>query len=291
MNRLLTSPCVHIQTQGQDYKNAEQRDRQSLDVLSRFCQFSKSAKSIPSGQTFPAAKLPRCRCQEVLFPHVPYPEHTRIARPWFFSLSKGSFNRPFPLSINPFAPMRFRKGINPVHCVLPSQQYCRRPSRFAAFNDVTPIPEILDEMGGRLGSRPNTKCMGLDAGYRSAWTRGRSPTEAKRLIYNPLPVRWVDDRGGRGDHGRLRGSEHGPRPKDLMRAVTEGITCNQLCALEAHKRCGPDIYEMLTLDGGSQGLLAATDVCGRARLDSAIRALSTLFRPRGSSVNGRMSKA
>lgn len=37
----------------------------------------------------------------------------------------------------------------------------------ANINDVTPIPEILDEIQTRLGKLP--KYMGLDAGYHSAW--------------------------------------------------------------------------------------------------------------------------
>ena len=37
----------------------------------------------------------------------------------------------------------------------------------ANINDVTPIPEILDEIQARLGKLP--KYMGLDAGYHSAW--------------------------------------------------------------------------------------------------------------------------
>ena len=37
----------------------------------------------------------------------------------------------------------------------------------ANINDITPMPEILDEIEQRLGSLP--KYMGLDAGYHSAW--------------------------------------------------------------------------------------------------------------------------
>ena len=37
----------------------------------------------------------------------------------------------------------------------------------ANINDVTPIPEILDEIQARLGKLP--KYMGLDAGYHNAW--------------------------------------------------------------------------------------------------------------------------
>ena len=37
----------------------------------------------------------------------------------------------------------------------------------ANINDVTPMPEILDEVERRLGKLP--KYMGLDAGYHNAW--------------------------------------------------------------------------------------------------------------------------
>ena len=37
----------------------------------------------------------------------------------------------------------------------------------ANINDVTPMPEILDEIEARLGTLP--KYMGLDAGYHNAW--------------------------------------------------------------------------------------------------------------------------
>ena len=37
----------------------------------------------------------------------------------------------------------------------------------ANINDVTPVPELLEEIEGRLGHLP--KYMGLDAGYHSAW--------------------------------------------------------------------------------------------------------------------------
>ena len=37
----------------------------------------------------------------------------------------------------------------------------------ANINDVTPMPEILDELERRLGKLP--KYMGLDAGYHNAW--------------------------------------------------------------------------------------------------------------------------
>lgn len=38
----------------------------------------------------------------------------------------------------------------------------------ANVNDITPVPEILEEIEQRLGTLP--KYMGLDAGYHSAWT-------------------------------------------------------------------------------------------------------------------------
>ena len=37
----------------------------------------------------------------------------------------------------------------------------------ANINDVTPMPEILDDVERRLGKLP--KYMGLDAGYHNAW--------------------------------------------------------------------------------------------------------------------------
>ena len=37
----------------------------------------------------------------------------------------------------------------------------------ANINDVTPLPEILDEIEARLGTLP--RYMGPDAGYHSAW--------------------------------------------------------------------------------------------------------------------------
>ena len=37
----------------------------------------------------------------------------------------------------------------------------------ANINDVTPMPEILDEVERRLGKLP--RYMGLDAGYHNAW--------------------------------------------------------------------------------------------------------------------------
>ena len=80
---------------GKIYKSVEQRGHLPLDVLTR-------------------------RCQETLLPHVPYPKHARIALAVILlGLREGSFNCLFPPAVDSLAPMRFRKGIEPLQRVLP----------------------------------------------------------------------------------------------------------------------------------------------------------------------------